>query len=217
MKLIKCECCGGNEFTSHKNVMVCDHCGSTYRVSEDERILSKELTDANVYSLLVEAETCRQKDDVAGVMKALTNALDYDDKNAVVWNDLGRAYRRMGEYQQAIDCYKKTIELNPDFPYGYCNMGVALIGTKDYEGAVRYLQTGISMTDKDDSEYPTQLANYGVALGLAGNKKEGRKMIVKAEMMGYKRGKEAMEAAGIKSYGRIIFKMIIRILKIALR
>lgn len=217
MKLIQCECCGGNVFTSHKNVMVCDHCGSTYRVSDDERILSKELTDANVYSLLMEAQTCRLKEDLAGEMKALTEALDYDEKNAVVWNDLGRAYRRMGEYQQAIDCYKKSIELNPDYPFGYANMGVVLLAVKDYEGAVKYMQTGLSMIDKDDAEYPTQLANYGVAVGLAGNKKEARKLIVKAEMLGYKNGKEAMETAGIKSYGRIIFKMLIRILKIALR
>ena len=217
MNLIECECCGGRQFTFLKNAMVCDFCGSMYRISEDERIVSKEVTNVKVYTLIAESEKCRAHDDTAGELRALTEALDLDENNAMIWNKLGRAYRKNREYEQAKECYRKTIELSPDFPYAYTNMGVVCTFTEEYSTALEYYNKGLLMHSTKDPEYPTALANYGVLLGRMGDKKGARKAIGKAEIIGYENGKTAREVAGLPNYGRTVWKIAIRVLKMLLR
>lgn len=44
-------------------------------------------------------------------------------RSLVTYGNLGNAYARNGEYDLAIACYQKVLDLDPSFSYGYFNLG----------------------------------------------------------------------------------------------
>ena len=203
MKLIKCECCGGNQFQKKTgNSMVCAFCGSVYRMDENENIMSKELTDAKILALYVKAEEFRQNNDPIESLQKLTEALGVDEGRPLSWVKLGRAYRECGAMNdsymdKAVGCYEKAIELDPYFPTAYTNIATVYLIRKQYADAIRYFEKGLPLFDEKDVEYPTVLANYGVALGLGGDKNEAGRILDKAERLGYEKMDQAREIVGL--------------------
>ncbi|MCK4734337.1 MAG: tetratricopeptide repeat protein, partial [Methanophagales archaeon] len=51
------------------------------------------------------------------------------------WNQKGIDFVRSGEYERAIECFDKAIELNPNLATPYSNRGAAYKGLKQYERA----------------------------------------------------------------------------------
>lgn len=58
-------------------------------------------------------------DEVPGLLKTY-------DRSIILWNVLGAAYLGINDFLNAGECFKKTVELKPDFAEGYCNLGLAL-------------------------------------------------------------------------------------------
>ncbi len=58
-----------------------------------------------------------------------------DPKNANTANNIGIAYRRLGQLDLAIEYHKKTVELNPEFGHGYHGLGLAHYDRKENEQA----------------------------------------------------------------------------------
>ena len=61
--------------------------------------------------------------------------LGHAPKNYKMYNNLGNLYKRKGEYQSAINAYKKSISLKPDYKLPYYNMAntYLMINKKDPE------------------------------------------------------------------------------------
>lgn len=53
-------------------------------------------------------------------------ALSINTKNATAWNDLGNLYYDMVDYNNAIRCYKKAVEVDENFYWSYYNIGLAM-------------------------------------------------------------------------------------------
>ena len=203
MKLIKCECCGGNSLRKYDgNGLMCDFCGSKFRLDENEDIISKEVVDAKLMSLFIDAEKCREAEKYTDALQIYIKALELDEHNAAVWVKLGRAYRECGLHDKALECYNKAISLEPNFPTAYSNIGAILLFRKDYQGALEYYEKGMGLISENDTDYPTVLANYAMALAFTGDKKQAAALLNKAEKKGYQNGAAARKIAGISFWSK---------------
>lgn len=56
-----------------------------------------------------------------------------DPTSARVQNNLGSAWRELGDLQRSLTCYRKAIELKPDYPEGQMNYAMALLADGQWE------------------------------------------------------------------------------------
>ncbi|HID19571.1 MAG TPA: tetratricopeptide repeat protein, partial [Methanophagales archaeon] len=52
------------------------------------------------------------------------------------WNEKGIVFAMSGEYEKAIECFNKAIELDPNYARAYYNRGNAYYYLKQYERAI---------------------------------------------------------------------------------
>jgi tetratricopeptide (TPR) repeat protein len=84
------------------------------------------------------------------------------------YNNLGWAYYNKGEFQKALENYKKAVEINPRFAMAFNNMGMTYDRAENAEKAVSAFKTAIGLVP-DFLE-----AHYNLGLVLARQKdKEG--------------------------------------------
>ena len=72
--------------------------------------------------------------------------------------NLGSALKLQGKMTEAIDSYRKAVDLNPDFTEAHYNLGVALQETGHGDEAIRYYQKAIEL----DPNYSETYNNLGV-------------------------------------------------------
>ena len=59
------------------------------------------------------------------------------DKNEIsIINILGYAYRKSGKYKEAIESFKQTIRIDPDYATAHYNLGNAYISLSDRGSAM---------------------------------------------------------------------------------
>jgi len=71
----------------------------------------------------------------------------------VIWNILGASRAQIGMLNEAIDAYKKSVSLNPDFAEAYSNMGVALKNQGKLDEAIEAYEKVISLKPDYASAY----------------------------------------------------------------
>ena len=64
------------------------------------------------------------------------NGISVSTETAEEWDAKGISFAKSGEYQKAIECFDKAIDLNPNFAEAYCNRGVTYCHLKQYERAI---------------------------------------------------------------------------------
>jgi tetratricopeptide (TPR) repeat protein len=73
-------------------------------------------------------------------------------KNPTSWmadDNLGTVYRGEGDFEKAIDCYRKAIQLNPNFAQAHYNLGIILFKTGDAGEAMSEFQEAIQLDPQD--------------------------------------------------------------------
>jgi len=65
---------------------------------------------------------------------------------------LGNEYYDKGDYDKAIDCYQKAIDIKPD-DEAYYNMGIVYDAKGDYDKAIEYYQKAIELNPNDNETY----------------------------------------------------------------
>ena len=78
----------------------------------------------------------------------------------LIWNILGASSSKLGMFDEAIDAYKKTILLKPDYAEAYSNMGVAFRNQGKLDEAIDAYKKAISF----NPNYAEAYNNMGVAL-----------------------------------------------------
>ena len=59
------------------------------------------------------------------------------DKNEIsIINILGYAYRKSGKYKEAIESFRQTIRIDPDYAAAHYNLGNAYLGSNDRGSAL---------------------------------------------------------------------------------
>ena len=63
----------------------------------------------------------------------LQAAVNVIKDNACLWNKLGTAYCNAGNYEKAVNAYRKALELGPGFARAQCNLGVTYYNMELYK------------------------------------------------------------------------------------
>ena len=67
--------------------------------------------------------------------------------------DEGNSYYYKKDYHRAIDCYRKAIQINPQYSMAYYNLGVALRSINKTEEAIDCYRKAIQINPKLAAAY----------------------------------------------------------------
>jgi ParB/RepB/Spo0J family partition protein len=83
------------------------------------------------------------------------------EENANIWNELGLILFKVGAYDDAIDAYKKAIELEPSFGYLYSNLGQVYVSQGRLTEAIDLYEKSIKLlfNNKDKATSWTRLGD----------------------------------------------------------
>ena len=84
----------------------------------------------------------------------------YQEENESSWNDRGVELYAQGKYDEALKCYDKAIELDPQFSLAWNNKGAALFSQGKYDEAIQAYDKAIEIAPK----YASAWNNKGFAL-----------------------------------------------------
>lgn len=77
-----------------------------------------------------------------------SSILEHEEDNAEIYNNMGMAYAKLGEFEQAEKSFTKSIKLNPLIPQSYINLSDLYYKHNDLSGAIGVLERGsYEMTD----------------------------------------------------------------------
>ncbi|HUX45648.1 MAG TPA: tetratricopeptide repeat protein [Terracidiphilus sp.] len=88
---------------------------------------------------------------------------------ATLWNKLGIAYQMMFNLDEATDCYRKSLRLDPHNMNVLNNLGTVYDSKKDYKGAIRMYRKALKVDPRSAVVYK----NLGTALLARRKYKEG--------------------------------------------
>jgi tetratricopeptide (TPR) repeat protein len=72
--------------------------------------------------------------------------------DALLWNELGNIYIRIGSPGEAIAAYSKAIELDPDSGWSYCNLGHAYFLAGEFGQALFLFRKSIPLLDTPENQ-----------------------------------------------------------------
>ena len=96
---------------------------------------------------------------------------------AVIYDDMGLVYKFMGKYTEAIECYKKALDIkinfydetSADIARSYHHIGSVLASIKDYSTAIEYYTKALTIVEQvlpnDDPDKITFYNDFGVVYG----------------------------------------------------
>ena len=109
-----------------------------------------------VQELNNKAAVYMEKGNYTEAIERLKSSIDLDDSVYATHYNLGIAYTKNSEYQNAINSYRKVIELNPEFADAYYSLAVAEedILTEVYSNKLEFDDAGqlVPVEEKDDEE-----------------------------------------------------------------
>jgi tetratricopeptide (TPR) repeat protein len=106
------------------------------------RVNLEELEKKDTYRICFEAERFILLKDHENAIATLESALNVDKENSFAWSLLGSLYNELGS-KQAIQCFEKSIELNPESYLSIRGIGNYYLKQADYELAKKYYTQAI--------------------------------------------------------------------------
>lgn len=73
----------------------------------------------------------------------LQKVIQLDHKNIAAYNNLGNLFKDIGEYQNAMNCYKKSIQINQNNVVAYYNLGSLFKELGEYKNAKNCFEEAI--------------------------------------------------------------------------
>jgi tetratricopeptide (TPR) repeat protein len=108
-----------------------------------------------------------------------SDSLAKDESNAVAHCNLGRALEKRQAKQEAIECYLRAIQLDPNEPGIHSNIGHLLNTDGRYHEAIPHLQRALAL----NADFTPGLINMGNALSEIGRAAEALPYLKKAVAM----------------------------------
>ncbi len=145
----------------------------------------------------------RSQGALPNALKILLDIVKSTKNDAEIYFDIASIYQDMGKTNEAIDYYKKSLEIRDNFPQALCNLGLAIHENGDPDQALYYYNKaiqikssyvevinniGLAMKDKKNihaaleyynraleisPDYPEAITNIGIAYLYQGNYKDG--------------------------------------------
>ena len=69
---------------------------------------------------------------------------------AVQWNNKGFELYNAGDYNGAVECFNKAIELNPALDMAYCNLGAIYSSSGNFDKAAEYFNNAVKLNSQND-------------------------------------------------------------------
>ncbi|RED93898.1 tetratricopeptide repeat protein [Marinoscillum furvescens] len=98
-----------------------------------------------------------QQEDLAESINYLTKALELNPRHFEAHYNLANVYSDMGNFPLAKTHYEVSISIDPDFPDSYYNLGLVLISLKQYERAIKAINTYIEHSPESDHSVASEL------------------------------------------------------------
>ena len=108
------------------------------------------------------------ENDHTGAIAIYRAIVDQQPRLGLVWNNLGVAYREIGESDEAISCFRRAVAFAPDLAEAWNNLGVAQDEFHLIENAATSYQKAIELAP----DYVSAHFNLGVSLQKLGRFKE---------------------------------------------
>jgi len=87
-------------------------------------------------------------------------AVEVAPKNAEAYYNLGNAYASLGQNGEAIASYLKTVGLNPHHQDAFVNLSILSFKSRDFQGAIHYLEDAKALGYNPPAEYLKTLEPY---------------------------------------------------------
>ncbi|MBP5609551.1 MAG: SMI1/KNR4 family protein [Lachnospiraceae bacterium] len=161
-----------------------------------------QMTINKLKEAVAESEAYARQGDKENALKVLLKYKDqgWDKPNFVT--KIGLAYYKAGNASEAIECYRRAVEINPENGTPYILMGRALFDGADYENAALSYAEAMRLIEKDPGKYEKDdaliaCAWHGASLIKSGKTEEGEAFIRKAEAQGYTKGDDLRQYIGM--------------------
>ena len=99
-------------------------------------------------------------EEIAKRLASLIRMSTEDPQNADILNEIGNTYYDLGEYDKAIDSYRKSLEIRPGNPYVETDLATCLHYLSRHDEALLILNNVL----KYQPDFPAALYNKGVVL-----------------------------------------------------
>jgi tetratricopeptide (TPR) repeat protein len=93
------------------------------------------------------------------------------DRHPSAWNNLGFQYLQLGRSAEASAALRRAVALDPAFVEARANLGAALLGSNDLDGAAEQFEAAL----RYQPEYVPALGNLGVIRMRQGRTAEARR------------------------------------------
>ena len=115
---------------------------------------------------------------------------------------LGDAYFNADYAAEAMECYKRSIELKADNAIAHTNLGRIYFKERDYAKAAQAFRQGVYLMEAAPGKYNkldcfVAFEGYGLCLAGIGQKAEGEKYIKKAKSFGYRVNDSLKQMVGL--------------------
>jgi len=87
-------------------------------------------------------------------------AVEVSPQNAEGYYNLGNVYARLGQNGEAIASYLKTVGLNPRHQDAFVNLSILSFKSRDFQGAIHYLEDARALGYNPPAEYLKTLEPY---------------------------------------------------------
>ena len=124
----------------------------------------------------------------AQALPEIEKALQHASKSCKLWRTKGVILGQMLRHGEALRCFERVVELEPQFFSNWYQIGVACTEMKRYEDAVRAYEQAHELNPTDAST----LYNLGCVLAHLGRTPEAKKNLLAAEKAGHARAFEML-------------------------
>lgn len=118
-----------------------------------------------------------KKRDYRGAIAAFDRALEIDEKLPYVWNDRGVCYRTLGDYDEALRCFLRAVELAPGNSEVLYDMGETLEQLGVMQMNNRYLDAAVETFKMVVNNLPNSMESWnhiGICLKELGKPEESK-------------------------------------------
>ncbi|MEP1489087.1 MAG: tetratricopeptide repeat protein [Algibacter sp.] len=147
-------------FYSNLQTQLVENCEAINRVtfSEDEHKLNSYSSDKKASLFYSKGQTAYKAKKIKEAIRYYKKAVTIDKNFVFAWDNLGRSYRELNQFDKAIEAYEASLKVDKFNKTALMNIAVAYNYKKDFENSIKYYELLKSYYPKDP-ESP-----YGLAL-----------------------------------------------------
>ena len=104
------------------------------------------------YSLLyLTAACCIQLNRLEDAKEFLHQAVIFEPLNEKKWQDLGFVFHKLGLFDQGLEAYLNSLQINPDSALAFNGLAVIFAHCKNYNASMKYIRLANKIAPNDNN------------------------------------------------------------------